>query len=152
MLYARAMLEPPLILEMEDLLQDYYATTVANDGIPPYDFDWRTYTNAALNDKLLVAVAREAADIAMCGFVLYFVTHHLHHRTMIVATCDTLAVHRNKRGKGVGSGLMRFCEPILLDRGVERIVHTYRTVYNTTPLFEKHGYNAEETVYIKDTH
>ncbi len=136
------------IPEMDHLFQSYYIPTNAHKDLPPYDFDWSIYTGAQAAGKLLVVTARE--DGALLGFAMYFVMEHPHHKGFLVAECDGIQVDMHHRGKGIGSLLLSYCEDCLRGLEVKRMSNRFRHVYDTTPLFEKHGFKPAETTFIKD--
>ena len=99
------------------------------------------------HDQLLVIVARRGSELV--GFLLYIIANSPHHKGLTFAECDSIVTSRHVRGQGVGSGLVDYALPVLIALGVDRVIHRYRRVYDTTPLFEKLGFKAEETVYTK---
>lgn len=145
--YAAEPLTVGLIREIEPLLATYYEKTAASTDIPPYDFDWDTYLLLSRQEKLLTVTARK--DGKLVGFVFYLVCYHLHHKTMLIAQCDGIAVDMDCRGAGIGRGLFTEAEAILKDVGVVMITNNYRVCYNTQPLFEKLGFTVMEHVYMK---
>lgn len=148
--YATEPLNPELRHEIDSMLADYYEATVAKDGIPPYDFDWAMYVYLQEMDMLLVATARDEAQTnALVGVALYHVTPMPHHRGLIAAECDSICTAHTHRGKGIGKGLYRFVEPLLVARGVNRIINRYRLCYGARPMFEDLGFSVEEHVYVK---
>ncbi len=144
-----AHLDDDIVRDMEALLDDYYECTVAKDGLPPYDFDWNVYRTMDAIGSMLLATARDD-DGTLLGFALYLVIDHPHHRGMRIAECDSLSVSAQARGKGVGRTLYFFCEDQLRQRGVSRVLHRYRVVYNTEPLFPKLGFKLDEQMYSKE--
>lgn len=135
--------------DIYDMFKEYYASTVASEGVPPLDYNWPQFFTIERAGALTVITARDD-DHSLVGAAIYFVLPHLHHRTHIFATCDTLAVRPSHRGKGIGRTLVQAAEPILKAQGVDTIVHSYREVYiNDKPLFPKIGYAPYERSYVK---
>ena len=65
------------------------------------------------------------------------------------AVCNTLATKVGHRGKGIGTKLVKAAESYLKLYHVHRIIHGYRTVYGTEPLFPKLGFKLIEQLYVK---
>ena len=135
--------------QLDELLHDYFAKTVAKEGLPPLRMNWPVYIELNRRDDLLLFTARGDAD-RLHGFVMYHVHPHLHHMGVVNAACDILAVRVESRGNGVAQQLMREAEPVLRDRGARFITHQFRTVYDVEPLFPKLGYRLLEHGYVKE--
>lgn len=132
---------------MSAILLDYFKQTVAKEGIPPLDMDWDFYIESAKQDKFVLITARENEELV--GFVTYYVNNHPHHKTVMFACCDILAVKLGHRGKGIGTKLVTAAEPLLKMFYVKRVVHASRTVYDVEPLFPKLGFTLVEHNYMK---
>ena len=149
--YNTERLSPTLVEELTTLLNAYYDATPAHTDIPPYDLDWPLYNTLQDVGMLFITTARDNEDgYKLYGAGLYMVMQSPHHRTMRIAECDILAVSHTRRGEGIGSTLLDFSINALRDQGVQRVVHRYRTCYNTTPLFEKHDFKLQEHTYSRD--
>jgi GNAT superfamily N-acetyltransferase len=135
--------------QLDELLKDYFAKTIAKEGLPPLRMNWPAYI--MLNDRndLLLFCARGIDDGNLLGFVMYHIHPHLHHVGVINAACDILAVRVDARGRGVARTLMYEAEPVLRDHGVQYITHQFRTCYDVEPLFPKLGYKLIEQGYVK---
>lgn len=136
--------------ELDELLHDYFAKTVAKEGLPPLRMNWPVYVTLNKRHDLLLFTARDDDRDALCGFVMYHVHPHLHHMGVVNAACDILAVGVDHRGKGVAKQLMAEAEPVLKDRGAHYVTHQFRTCYDVEPLFPKLGYRLVEQGYLKE--
>jgi GNAT superfamily N-acetyltransferase len=134
--------------ELDELVREYYASTVASEDVPPINFDWPVYCSLQHVGMLKLFIAYEGNELA--GFLMYQIAPHLHHRGTLNALCDTLAVRPQHRSKGIGRALMKFAEPVLEELGVDCITHQFRTCYEDTPLFPKLGYKLIEYGYLKE--
>lgn len=134
-------------LQMDALLKDYFARTVASEGIPPLDMDWERYAELQHHNKLILVTARE--DMKLVGFVMYFIIDHLHHKGLRMGICDILAVHVDHRGKRIGRLLVQAGIELLKARDVKAVIHNSRTVYDVDPLFPKLGFELVEHSYMK---
>jgi len=136
-----------VIGELDSVLYDYWKSTDAHKGVPPLAMDWWALQRLEAANAFVCLVARQQQQVL--GFVQYMLFMHLHHKTTRFGHCDILAVRPMHRGKGVGRALIKAGEVELRRRGVKRIVHAQRSVYDVPPLFPKLGYTATETVYMK---
>lgn len=144
----RVMLSMSVIAEMETMIHEYYNSTVASTDIPPYDFEWSLYYGLESLGKLVVTTAR-LQDV-LVGFAMYIVTSVPHHRTMIVAECDTIAVDYRFRSLSIGRGLYNYTETILREYGVQQVLNRYRVCYGAKPMFNDLGFKVTEHVYMKE--
>lgn len=133
--------------EMDELVHDYFERTQASENLPELDIDWPTYIDLERNGNLLVVGAYD--DKHLVGFVMYLITKNLHHRTMLNAWCDILAVRPEHRGRHLGRHLMAVAEKRMRDLNVYYINHQFRIDYETKPLFDKLGYDVIEHTYRK---
>jgi GNAT superfamily N-acetyltransferase len=134
--------------ELDALVREYHACTVAPQGLPPLDINWPVFCAMQDAGMLELYTAREKDELLGC--LIYHVYPHLHHRNHLTAACDRLAVRPKHRGQGIGRSLMEYAEPRLRAAGVHSITHLYRTCYNTKPLFPKLGYKLIEYGYMKE--
>jgi GNAT superfamily N-acetyltransferase len=135
--------------DLDKLLQDYFAKTIAKDGLPPLRMNWPVYITLNKRRDPLLFVAR-GMDDQMLGFIMYHVHPHLHHIGVINAACDILAVKVDMRGSGIARKMMKEAEPVLRNAGVRFITHQFRTCYDVEPLFPKLGYKLIEQGYLKE--
>jgi predicted N-acetyltransferase YhbS len=134
--------------EIDALVKSYFADTNAQDSQPPLQMVWPFYRNLEDKDRLVIVGAREGAELV--GFVMYAIMDHPHHGGMKFALCDILAVATKHRGRGVGKTLVEAAEVYFrtTDRA-EAIIHAFRVIYDTEPLFPKLGFQLIEKQYIK---
>lgn len=139
----------PVYEQLDELLQEYFAKTIAKDGLPPLRMNWMTYIELNVRNELAVFTARSDWH-SLHGFVMYHIHPHLHHMGTLCAACDILATRLGMRGNGVARKLLEYAEPRLKSRGVHFISHQFRTCYDVEPLFPKLGYKLIEHAYLKD--
>jgi GNAT superfamily N-acetyltransferase len=135
--------------ELDDLLEDYFARTVAKEGLPPLRMNWLAYIELNNRGDLILFTARDHWD-DLLGFVMYHIHPHLHHMGVIGAACDILAVNVDQRNNGIATELIERAEPVLRNRGVQYVTHQFRTCYDVKPLFPKLGYKLIEQGYMKE--
>jgi GNAT superfamily N-acetyltransferase len=98
----------------------------------------------------MILITARDDDNKLVAFVTYYITTNPNHKTIVMASCGTLATRLDQRGKGIASKLLRSAEPILRMYDVKQITHGYRSVYDVEPIFTKHGYKAVEVQYMKE--
>lgn len=135
--------------EMDELLHDYFEKTIAKEGLPILNMDWRAYIELQRREHLILTTARDTRG-RLLGFVMYYIYPHLHHKGFICAACDILAVRVEHRGRGIAQTLMEASEPLLKEHKVRYITHQFRVCYDTAPLFPKMGYKLIEQGYLKE--
>lgn len=134
--------------ECEALVQDYYKRTNAAEGVGPININWDAYKTLEDADQLMLVTA--VNNETLVGFALYIISHSLHWPRMKIAKATTLATHTDWRGKGIGRAIVEAAMPWLMSLGCTHIAHDHRTIYKTTPLFEKMGWDLVELCYMKE--
>ena len=134
--------------ECGELVKDYFARTIAGKDTPPLVFKWHIYKTFEDSGLCKLFVARD--DDQIYGFALYIMFNHMHHDDVVVAQCDMIGVRPEMRGKHIGQTLIECAIAWFKDHGVTRIVHLYRVIYDTVPLFVKMGFELDEIVYKKE--
>lgn len=130
-----------------EFVYEYWHNSPENDDHIPLDFNWDTYIRLDADNIIHLTVGRD--DDKMIAAALYLILQNVKHRTILAAHCDTFAVAREYRGKGIGKRLFAAVEPLLSELGVKQIYNSYREVYHTKPLFEKLGFELVDRVYMK---
>jgi GNAT superfamily N-acetyltransferase len=139
----------PTYHQLDDLLHEYFAKTIAAEGLPRLNMNWPAYIMLNERDDLVLFTAR-TEKFELLGFVMYFIHPHLHHAGITNAACDIIATDLKMRGKGIARMLIEYAESRLRNRGVHFITHQSRTCYDVEPLFPKLGYTLIEQGYLKD--
>lgn len=147
--YSVETLTPLLQQEVHGIISRYYSATPAHVRLPPYNYSWDIYERLETADRTLTVTARDD-DGVLCGFVMYLLMEHPHHKGYQIAHCDGLAVDHTKRSQGIGRMIYLVAETALIELGVQRVIHHARVVYNAEPLFPKLGFTLEELVYAKE--
>lgn len=130
----------------------YYEVALDQEAIP-LDIDWRKY------------FALEAAGILKCwtvrvegrlvGYVLWFVTGHIHYRSSVHALCDVFYLDPDYRQGRIGIEMFKTCEQALkADFDVKRAhcfekLHLRRKQATIGDIFLRLGWRLTEAVYTK---
>jgi GNAT superfamily N-acetyltransferase len=138
-----------VVEELNDLILGYYATTNAQEGIPPLRMNWDFYAQLGEADKLAIFTARDDEDHNLLGFSMYILGNHPQHAGMPFALCNTLAVDPMYRNQGIGTLLVEAAISYFQGTDVKMLVHGHRTVYDATPLFPKLGFDLIEHIYMR---
>ena len=88
-------------------------------------------------------------DAELIGYIIFFVSPHLHYKSCITATEDLYFVKKEFRKGRVGIKLFQYAEKVLKDRGVQRIVMHTKVHLDNTKLFEYLGYKQTDKVFSK---
>ena len=136
------------VMDLDALIRDYFARTKAQDGIPPLRMNWKFYTDLAVAGRLTIFTARDDTD-ALLGFAMYILGNHPQHAGMPYAMCNTLAVDVSHRNQGIGTLLVEAALAHFKDTDIKMVMHGYRTIYDTEPLFPKLGFDLMEHIYMK---
>ena len=129
------------------IIVEYYEKTDAQGNMPPLAMNWDEAAKLEAKDMFIVITNRDHDKLT--GFVTYYIGPHPHHKNTIFASCGTLAVKVEHRGKGIAGRLLKAAEPLLKMYDVKMIIHGYRTLYKTKPIFKAHGYELTELQYMK---
>jgi len=136
------------VMDLDALIRDYFARTKAQDGIPPLRMNWKFYTDLAVANRLALFTARDDTD-ALVGFAMYILGNHPQHAGMPYAMCNTLAVDVSHRNQGIGTLLVEAALAHFKGTDIKMVMHGYRTIYDTEPLFPKLGFDLMEHIYMK---
>jgi GNAT superfamily N-acetyltransferase len=133
--------------QMDNLLCGYWNETEAHKGVPDLEMDWDVYQEREDVGGLIIITVRK--DTSLVGFNMYNVFKHPHHKGVLTAACDILAVALHHRRQGIGRLLINAAEPLLRGVGVQLMTHNFRTCYEDDPLFVSLGFEMIEATYMK---
>jgi GNAT superfamily N-acetyltransferase len=139
---------PGAVIELDALIRDYFARTKAQDGIPPLRMNWKFYTDLEAAGRLAIFTSR-MENGQLIGFAMYILGHHPQHAGMPYAMCNTLAVDVSHRNQGIGTLLVEAALAYFKGTDIKMVMHGYRTIYDTEPLFPKLGFDLMEHIYMK---
>ena len=112
-----------------------------------YDRYIEVYEIAARRNEYLTFELRyKEALVGYAGFFLYY---YPNHKTSLHAKQDILYINKDHRSKGLGKGLIEYCDKILSEVGVEFVIHSVPSSIDWSPLLDKMGYEKLETNYFK---
>lgn len=135
-----------LINELDDLFPEHYEELCVTKEFP-YEPDYEAYKRCAEMGMLRTITCR--ADGELIGYIIFFVSPHLHYKSCITATEDIYFVKKEYRKGRVGIKLFQYAEQVLKERGVDRIVVNTKIHLDNSRLFEYLGYKMTDKVFTK---
>jgi GNAT superfamily N-acetyltransferase len=132
--------------EMDDLFPAHYEELCVTKEFD-YEPDYDAYKRCAEAGMLRCITCR--ADGELIGYIIFFISPHLHYKSCVTATEDLYFVKKEYRKGRVGIKLFQYAEKVLKERGVQRIVMHTKVHLDNTRLFEYLGYKMTDKVFTK---
>lgn len=132
--------------EAADLFEEHYRE-VAHYLDIPLNPDHENYFGIENRGLLRVYTARERG--ILIGYSVYFLKRNMHYMDSLQAVQDIIFIQKNKRGGGLGSKLILWCDEQLKDDGIQVVYHHVKVKegLNFGPMLERHGYELIDQVY-----
>lgn len=109
--------------------------------------DYDAYRRVAQAGMLRCVTVRY--DDELIGYVIFFISPHLHYKSCVTATEDIYFVRKDFRKGRVGIKLFQYAEQVLRHCGVQRIVMNTKVHLDNSKLFEYLGYKMTDKVFTK---
>ena len=132
--------------EMDDLFPAHYEELCVTKEFD-YEPDYDAYKRLAQAGMLHCITCR--ADGELIGYIIFFISPHLHYKSCITATEDIYFVKKEYRKGRIGIRLFQYAEQVLKERGVQRIVMHTKVHLDNSKLFEYLGYKQTDKVFSK---
>ena len=132
--------------EMDDLFPAHYEELCVTKEFD-YEPDYDAYKRLAQAGMLRCITCR--ADGELIGYIIFFISPHLHYKSCITATEDIYFVKKEYRKGRIGIRLFQYAEQVLKERGVQRIVMHTKVHLDNSKLFEYLGYKQTDKVISK---
>ena len=132
--------------EMDELFPAHYEELCVTKEFD-YEPDYDAYKRMAEAGMLRCITCR--ADGELIGYIVFFITPHLHYKSCITAMEDIYFVGKDYRKGRVGIKLFQYAEKVLKERGVQRIVMHTKVHLDNSRLFEYLGYKMTDKVFTK---
>ena len=113
----------------------------------PYEPDYEAYRRCAQAGMLRCITCR--ADGELVGYIIFFVSPHLHYKSCVTATEDIYFVKKEYRKGRIGIRLFQYAEQVRKERGVQRMVVNTKIHLDNSRLFEYLGYKMTDKVFTK---
>lgn len=134
------------IPELEKIFPEHYEELCVTK-----DYQWEpnyeAYQQLASAGLLRTITCR--ANGELIGYIVFYITPHLHYKSCITATEDVYFVKKEYRRGRVGIKLFQYAEQVLKDRGVNRIVMHTKVHLDNSRLFEYLGYHQTDKIFTK---
>lgn len=115
----------------------------------PLDPDVEGYERMERAGMLRCYTARESSELALIGYVTFFVLHSLHYRRSLQAHQDVLFLLPEHRTGMAGVRLIKFAEERLKAEGVQVVYHHAKRKNKVGELLERLGYEFVDGLYAK---
>lgn len=130
--------------DVEKLFQSHYeelSVTKQYELNPDYDI-YRQNAN-----RIKVVVCED--DDVIVGYIVFFVSPHLHYKDCLMAVEDIYYLKPEYRKGSTGIKMFRFAEVYLKSVGVNMIKYSTKVHLDNSKLFEYLDYAFTEKVFIK---
>lgn len=104
-----------------------------------------------LDEKGALSTITVRKDGKLIGYIVFFISRHLHYSDIFVATDDLHFLHPDYRKSLIGLKMFRFAEEEMRRRGVGLIAMRTkaRSDINHSAIFERLGYDRQDIVFTK---
>lgn len=113
----------------------------------PLDPDWDAYKR--LNDSKMLRCITCRADGELIGYIIFFISPHIHYKTCITAVEDIYFLKKEYRRGRIGIRLFKYAEEVLKRIGVNRIIYGTKVYLDNSKLFNYLGYKHTDKVFTK---
>ena len=113
----------------------------------PLDPAWDKYENLWKQGALKIVTVKN--DGVLIGYIIYFITPHLHYQTCLTAVEDIYFLKKEYRKGRVGLKMFKFADALLKEQGVNRVIYNTKVHLDNTALFEYMGYKFIDKVFTK---
>lgn len=134
-------LDVPLIIEIENIINDNYAETAHFDI--PLDIDWNTYLS--IEDSFKAFVMRD--DGAIVGILFFVVAKYPHIRSLTMAQQVTFYVKPEYRKHSLK--MIKESEVYFTDYGINLIIQSARYDSGFCKVLEAKNYEQSDVQYTK---
>lgn len=105
------------------------------------------YEKLQMSGVLKVFTVRDSGEII--GYASFFLYPSLHFSESMHAVQDAVYIKKDKRGIGLGSQFIDYCDYKLKLMGAEIVYHHVKTTNDWGSLLKKKGYALEEYIYSR---
>ena len=135
-----------IVEELKTIIPEHYDELSVTKGYE-LDPDWDRYFHLEQAKSLSVITCRQN-DI-LIGYIIFFITPHLHYKQCLTAFEDIYFVSKPFRKGRIGIKLFQYAEKVLKGIGVNRIIYGTKVHLDNSRLFEYLGYKHSDKVFTK---
>ena len=128
--------------ELQPILLENYEELTFDKDLVKLDPDWDSYRQLDADGKLVIFTARD--DAALIGYAFFFVSRHIHYKSLVVASNDVLFIKKEHRLGMVGVKFLKFCDSNL--SMADKIVWHVKPTPDFSPILHRLGYKYEDTL------
>lgn len=129
------------------LLTEHYAELTRDKTVMTLSPNWKRYFELEQKGTLFTLGAWDGVDLV--GYVAFFLGHHMHYQTTLIATNDVLFLSQDYRKGSTGVRLIKESEKQLAVLGVKKIFWHVKHATVLGPLLKALRYDDEEYVMAK---
>jgi hypothetical protein len=137
-----------LVEEMLDLIKQHYDEITLNKDVVKLDPDWDRYAELAANDRLLALSVRNDQN-KLIGYSWFFIGHHIHYKSLKMASNDVLFLTPEARKGRTGIRLIKDSETACRARGVDKIIWHIKFAKDFRNILYRLGYADEDALVGK---
>lgn len=112
------------------------------------DVNFELYEKMA-NNGTLVCMAGRNREFELKAYAWIFVTHHLHHKTVLCANVDTYYIDKEHRGGLEGVRFFKAMESLLKSKGVVKLFAGTHPSKDASAIFQRLEWNTGEYGFTK---
>jgi len=113
----------------------------------PLNPQFGIYEKLDETDKVKVILCKK--DNEIIGYIVFFISHHLHYADCLMAIEDIYYLKKEYRTGRVGIRMFKFAEDYLKSIHVDMIKYSTKVHADKSSLFEYLGYTNTEKVFTK---
>jgi GNAT superfamily N-acetyltransferase len=133
--------------EMYPLLEEHWAEIATDKSIElAPDFD--NYQLLQDTDHLHMLFCRDEIN-QIIGYMVTFITPHMHYKNMIYAQNDLIYIHPNHRRGSLASRMLKVFEQQMKEKGVDVIHMHVKVAFEFGAMLTRIGFMHEENIYRK---
>jgi len=128
------------------LIEDHWNEVALHKDVVKLEPNWGQYAALEAQNRLVIITAREGE--LLVGYSVFFLHHHAHYKSCLVASNDVIYLVPGKRGV-VGTRLIRNSETILKSLNVIKMTWHVKPSHDWSGVLKRMGYEQEEIIMGK---
>ena len=109
--------------------------------------DLESYLRLYETGMLKIISMRDSGVVV--GYILMFITHNLHHKSIKIAMADMFYVQKKYRKGYVAIKMFKFAEKIMKENNVDMMMLSHKFKHDKGSLFQFLGFKPAEISYLK---
>lgn len=138
---------PDVVEEMKPLFAEHWREIGVDHDAVPMDMDFEIYEKYHEIGYLKITTVRADGDLV--GYCMALVCSHLHYRSTLFALGDLYYLDQEYRKGAAGMRMFIEHEKNMRALGVKKMTTITKLHHDRSQMFEKLGWKAQETTYVK---